>query len=90
MRERRVVVTGVGVVSPIGNNRETFWEGLISGRNGIDLISRFDPSDYSSRIAGEVKDFDPLRYIEKKKPKRWIGSRNMRWMQPCKHGKTPV
>ncbi|NLI70993.1 MAG: beta-ketoacyl-ACP synthase II [Firmicutes bacterium] len=70
MRERRVVVTGVGVVSPIGNNRETFWEGLISGRNGIDLISRFDPSDYSSRIAGEVKDFDPLRYIEKKEAKK--------------------
>jgi 3-oxoacyl-[acyl-carrier-protein] synthase II len=64
------VVTGVGVVSPIGNNRETFWEGLISGRNGIDLISRFDPSDYSSRIAGEVKDFDPLRYIEKKEAKK--------------------
>jgi len=70
VRERRVVVTGVGVVSPIGNNRETFWEGLISGRNGIDLISRFDPSDYSSRIAGEVKDFDPLRYIEKKEAKK--------------------
>lgn len=70
MRERRVVVTGVGVVSPIGNDKETFWEGLVNGRNGIGLISRFDPSGYSSKIAAEVRDFDPLRYIERKEAKK--------------------
>lgn len=70
MKERRVVVTGVGVVSPIGNDKETFWEGLVNGRNGIGLISRFDPSGYSSKIAAEVRDFDPLRYIERKEVKK--------------------
>ncbi|NLZ28503.1 MAG: beta-ketoacyl-[acyl-carrier-protein] synthase II, partial [Firmicutes bacterium] len=70
MKERRVVVTGVGVVSPIGNDKETFWEGLVNGRNGIGLISRFDPTGYSSKIAAEVRDFDPLRYIERKEVKK--------------------
>jgi 3-oxoacyl-[acyl-carrier-protein] synthase II len=66
----RVVVTGIGVISPIGTGRETFWKALLAGTNGIERISRFDPADYAAQIAGEVKDFDPTIYIDKKEAKR--------------------
>src|SRR5690606_27835437 len=64
---RRVVVTGVGAVSPCGGDAEATWNSIVSGRSGIAPIQHFDPSEYSVRIAGEVKDFDPTRYVEKKK-----------------------
>ncbi|MFP4081218.1 MAG: beta-ketoacyl-ACP synthase II [Candidatus Aminicenantes bacterium] len=67
---RRVVVTGIGLVSPLGTGTETTWKNLIAGKNGISLISKFDPSDYSSQIAGEVKDFDPLDFIEKREVRK--------------------
>ena len=63
--ERRVVVTGLGAISPIGDNVEKFWEGLISGTNGIDKITLFDTTDYKATLAAEVKDFDPTKYMEK-------------------------
>ena len=66
----RVVVTGIGVISPIGTGRETFWKALLAGTNGIERISRFDPAEYAAQIAGEVKDFDPTLYIDKKESKR--------------------
>ena len=56
---RRVVVTGLGVISPVGNTAEAFWDSLISGRSGIDFITKFDTTDYKVKIAAEVKDFDP-------------------------------
>ncbi|MEA4986986.1 MAG: beta-ketoacyl-ACP synthase II [Anaerovorax sp.] len=62
---RRVVVTGLGAISPVGNQVDTFWNGLISGKNGIDFITKFDTSDYKVKIAAEVKDFEPLKYMEK-------------------------
>lgn len=63
--DRRVVVTGIGVVSPVGNDIDTFWNNLISGYVGIGPITRFDTSDYAVKIAAEVKDFDPTRYMKK-------------------------
>ena len=63
--DRRVVVTGIGVVSPVGNDIDTFWNNIISGYVGIGPITRFDTSDYSVKIAAEVKDFDPTRYMKK-------------------------
>lgn len=66
----RVVMTGVGVITPIGTGRETFWQALLAGKNGIERISRFDAADYGSQIAGEVRDFDPDAYIDKKEAKR--------------------
>mgnify|MGYP004486177801 CR=1 FL=1 len=63
--DRRVVVTGIGVVSPVGNDIDTFWNNLISGYVGIGPITRFDTSDYAVKIAAEVKDFDPARYMKK-------------------------
>jgi len=70
MRDRRVVVTGLGAISPIGNDVATYWDGLISGKNGITKITRFDASEFTTQIAGEVKDFDISRYIDPKEARR--------------------
>jgi 3-oxoacyl-[acyl-carrier-protein] synthase II len=64
---RRVVVTGVGMVSPCGADTDSTWEGVTAGRSGIGPIQAFDPSEHPSKIAGECLDFDPLHYIEKKR-----------------------
>lgn len=67
---KRVVVTGLGAITPIGNTLAEYWEGLISGRNGIGPITLFDPAKHDCRIAGEVKNFDPQIYLERKEAKR--------------------
>jgi 3-oxoacyl-[acyl-carrier-protein] synthase II len=67
---RRVVVTGVGLVSPLGIGTQANWEALCAGRSGIGPITRFDASQFSARIAGEVKGFDPLQFIDKKDVKK--------------------
>jgi len=67
---RRVVVTGVGVVSPVGIGPREFWKSLCEGISGVGVISRFDASSYPVRIAAEVKGFDPLQYMEKKDLKK--------------------
>src|ERR1035437_2381561 len=56
---RRVVVTGLGAVTPLGNDVATTWDGLVAGKSGIDFIQAFDASDYPVKIGAEVKDFDP-------------------------------
>lgn len=63
--ERRVAVTGIGMISPLGLDAETTWEALKSGKNGIAKVTKFDTTDYKSTLAAEVKDFDPLKYMEK-------------------------
>lgn len=68
--KRRVVVTGIGMISPLGIGVEENWKALIEGRSGIDYITRFDASQYSTRIAGEVKNFDPEKYIDAKELKK--------------------
>ena len=67
---RRVVVTGVGLVSSLGIGTEETWNGLIEGRSGITCIEQFDPTQFTCRIAGEIKNFDPTRFIEKKEIKK--------------------
>jgi 3-oxoacyl-[acyl-carrier-protein] synthase II len=67
---RRVVVTGVGLVTPLGVGTRATWDGLLAGRSGIGPITRFDATEFASRIAGEVKGFDPTLYIEKKDVKK--------------------
>ncbi len=66
MSRVRVVVTGIGVVSPIGNDLASFWNGILEGRNGVGPITRFDASEFRTRFAMEVKDFDPEISIERK------------------------
>ncbi len=70
MNKRRVVITGVGVLSPIGNTAEEFWTGLKEGRNGAGLITKFDTTNFKTKFAFEVKNFDPVTYIDKKAAKR--------------------
>ena len=68
---RRVVVTGLGAVTPIGNDVPSYWEGLSTGRNGVAGITLFDPARHACRFAAEVKDFDPSGWLEPKEAKRW-------------------
>lgn len=68
--KKRVVITGLGAITPVGIGTENFWQSLIAGKSGIDRITRFDPTDYSTQIAGEVKGFEPAQYIDKKEAKR--------------------
>ncbi len=70
MNTRRVVVTGIGLVSPLGIGTDVNWRGLMTGQCGIGRITHFDPSAYASQIAGEVKNFDPLQFVEKKDVKK--------------------
>ena len=63
---RRVVVTGMGVVSPLGVGIDAFWDGLTHGRSGVRRITRFDPSPYPSQIAGEIPDFDATAHLPRR------------------------
>lgn len=68
--KKRVVITGMGAITPVGNTLEAYWQGLLAGKNGIGPITVFDASKHKCRIAGEVKGFDPLEYIDAKDAKR--------------------
>ncbi len=70
MSKRRVVVTGIGMISPLGIGNEPTWQGLIAGRSGIGRITKFDPSAFACQIAGEVRGFQPETWIEKKDIKK--------------------
>ena len=67
---RQAVVTGIGAVTPVGNDRESSWEALREGRSGVARITRFDPTGLPTRIAAEVKDFDPAAYLDRKRMRR--------------------
>jgi 3-oxoacyl-[acyl-carrier-protein] synthase II len=67
---RRVVVTGIGALTPIGNTAEALWTGLTQGRSGIGPITKFDATGYPTRIAGEIRNFDPLAFFDKKEARR--------------------
>lgn len=68
--KRRVVVTGLGIVSPVGNDLTTAWDNIVNGRSGVKRITRFDPSALTAQIAGEVKDFDVTQYMTTKEAKQ--------------------
>ena len=71
MSRRRVVVTGLGIVSPVGIGVPEAWQNIVAGKSGIARITRFDPSAYSAQIAGEVKGFDPAKYLSAKEARRF-------------------
>jgi 3-oxoacyl-[acyl-carrier-protein] synthase II len=66
----KVVITGMGAITPLGNDVETFWSNLVAGNSGVTPITRFDATNYATRIAAEVKDFDPTLWMERKEAKR--------------------
>jgi len=67
---KRVVITGIGVISPVGTGFEAFWSSLVGGVSGIKKVDRFDPANFTTKIAGEVVDFEPAQYIDKKEARR--------------------
>jgi 3-oxoacyl-[acyl-carrier-protein] synthase II len=70
LNKKRVVITGMGIVSPLGTGIEQFYDALKEGKSGIGPVTRFDTEGYDTKIAGEIKDFDPLQYIDRKEAKR--------------------
>jgi beta-ketoacyl-acyl-carrier-protein synthase II len=69
--KRRVVVTGLGALTPLGNSVRESWEGVIAGKSGIGPITKFDSTPFKSRIAGEIKNFDPLQFVDKQEVRRY-------------------
>ena len=67
MTKRRVVVTGVGAVTPLGNDIETTWSGIKEGKSGVGMLTRLDADKFPAKVAAEVKDFDIEKYISKKR-----------------------
>ena len=70
VQQERIVVTGIGVVSPVGRDACSTWEAIVGGRSGVDRITRFDPDGYETTFAGEVKDFDPVDRMGRKDARR--------------------
>jgi len=70
MSKRRVVVTGLGMVSPLGLDVQSSWKAILEGKSGVDYITHFDAKDYPVKIAAQVKNFDPTKYIEYKEVKK--------------------
>ncbi len=70
LKKRRVVVTGLGAVSPIGNTIEEFWKALLEGKSGVKRLTCFDPTHFTTKIAAEVRNFDPSAYLSPKDMKR--------------------
>ena len=68
--QRRVVVTGIGLVCGVGNRTEEVWKNLLAGKSGVGKITHFDTAQYACQIAAEVKNFDPLQFVEKKEVKK--------------------
>ena len=86
--KRRVVITGLGIVSPVGNDITTAWDNIVNGRSGISRISRFDPSAITTHIAGEVKDFDISTYISSKEARQMDTFIHYGRPRACRHGAT--
>ena len=67
---KRVVVTGLGALTPIGNDIPSFWEGLVSGKSGAGMITYFDSTKFKTQFACELKNFDPLNYFDRKEARK--------------------
>src|ERR671922_1805931 len=69
-KRRRIVITGIGAITPIGHGREGLWQGVLRGQSAVRRVSAFDVSDYRCQVAAEVRDFNPTPYLDKKQLKR--------------------
>ncbi len=63
---RRVVITGLGAVTPIGNDKDSFWQGICAGRSGVGKVSHFDTTGFATQFGAEVRDFDPTPFLTRK------------------------
>ena len=81
MTKRRVVVTGMGIISPVGNTLKQAWDNIVNGVSGIAPITHFDTADFATKIAGEIKDFEVTNYISGKMRKKWIHLSITPWLQ---------
>ncbi len=70
MEKRRVVVTGIGAVTPLGNDAETTWKNIVAGQSGIDIVTRVNPDDFPAKVAAEVKDFDPSLFMDRREARK--------------------
>lgn len=86
----RVVITGMGVVSPLGNNVEKFWRNLTEGKSGISSIDTFDVSNHKAKIAGIIRDFNADDTLGKMKPGVWTAFLNLLWQPLNKLGLIPI
>lgn len=68
--QTRIVITGMGAISPLGNDVPTLWNAIKRGESGVGLVTLFDTSEFETHFAAEVKNFDPLKYFEKKEARR--------------------
>ena len=92
---RRVVVTGLGVISPVGNDKDTAWASLVNGRSGLDVITKFDPDRYTHKWAGEVRDFDAVAWMDAKavrrsEPTMWYGVAAAKQASPTRASRSPT
>lgn len=78
---KRVVVTGLGAITPLGNTVEQFWQQILAGKSGIGPITKFDSSKFKTQFAGEVKDFNPETYLEKKEIKNTTFYAICHWLE---------
>ena len=85
---KRVVVTGLGAITPLGNNVSEFWDNLVKGTCGIKEITKFDTTNYKVKLAAEVHQFDPLQYMDKMELRHTDLMHNMLWRQLAKLWKT--
>ncbi|BBW97092.1 beta-ketoacyl-ACP synthase II [Geobacillus subterraneus] len=70
MEKKRVVVTGLGAVTPLGNDVETTWKNIVAGQSGIDIVTRVNPDDFPAKVAAEVKDFDPSLFVDRREARK--------------------
>lgn len=90
MELKRVVVTGLGAITPVGNDVPEFWENLVNGVSGAGPITHFDASLFKTQFACEVKNFDVTKYIDRKEARRWTYTLSMLSLLPKKRYRTPV
>jgi 3-oxoacyl-[acyl-carrier-protein] synthase II len=76
---KRVVITGIGALTPIGNNKDEYLQGLTNGVSGANLITQFDATEFKTRFACEVKDFDPEAFLDRRNPAGSIVLPNLLW-----------
>ena len=70
MQTKRIVVTGIGAITPIGNDLASYWENLVNGVSGADMITQFDASKFKTRFACEIKGFDPIAFMDRKEARK--------------------